>query len=91
MHKTPAKAPILRSVLDLNLPLLRFLSMRKASVCLFLYLALVVSVPLAPLLLAGTETLTELRMIEESLCKSLIALFHARIKYPEERPLEKAS
>ncbi len=29
-------------------------------------------------------TLTELHQIEESLCKSLIALFHARIKYPEE-------
>lgn len=28
-------------------------------------------------------TLTELHRIEESLCKSLIALFHARIKYPE--------
>jgi membrane-associated HD superfamily phosphohydrolase len=28
-------------------------------------------------------TLTELRQIEESLTKSLIALFHARIKYPE--------
>jgi putative nucleotidyltransferase with HDIG domain len=28
-------------------------------------------------------TLTELRRIEESLVKSLIALFHARIKYPE--------
>ncbi len=28
-------------------------------------------------------TLTELRRIEESLSKSLIALFHARIKYPE--------
>ncbi len=36
-------------------------------------------------------TLTELHIIEESLCKSLIALFHARIKYPEERPLEKAA
>ncbi|HEX4588711.1 MAG TPA: HDIG domain-containing protein, partial [Gemmataceae bacterium] len=34
-------------------------------------------------------TLTELRRVEESLVKSLIALFHARIKYPEadeERP-----
>jgi putative nucleotidyltransferase with HDIG domain len=30
-------------------------------------------------------TLTELHRIEESLCKSLIALFHARIKYPEAR------
>ena len=29
-------------------------------------------------------TLTELHDIEESLSKSLIALFHARIKYPEE-------
>jgi putative nucleotidyltransferase with HDIG domain len=28
-------------------------------------------------------TLTELHRIEESLCKSLIALYHARIKYPE--------
>jgi putative nucleotidyltransferase with HDIG domain len=37
-------------------------------------------------------TLTELHLIEESLCKSLIALFHARIKYPEAAPrLEKAS
>ena len=34
-------------------------------------------------------TLTELHLIEESLTKSLIALFHARIKYPEadETPL----
>jgi putative nucleotidyltransferase with HDIG domain len=36
-------------------------------------------------------TLTELHLIEESLCKSLIALFHARIKYPEQRVHEKAS
>jgi putative nucleotidyltransferase with HDIG domain len=28
-------------------------------------------------------TLTELHLIEESLCKSLIALYHARIKYPD--------
>jgi putative nucleotidyltransferase with HDIG domain len=28
-------------------------------------------------------TLTELHLIEESLCKSLIALYHSRIKYPE--------
>lgn len=28
-------------------------------------------------------TLTELHRVEESLCKSLIALYHARIKYPE--------
>ena len=32
-------------------------------------------------------TLTELHQIEESLAKSLIALFHARIKYPEIEPL----
>jgi len=31
-------------------------------------------------------TLTELHIIEESLTKSLIALFHARIKYPEAEP-----
>jgi membrane-associated HD superfamily phosphohydrolase len=28
-------------------------------------------------------TLTELHHVEESLTKSLIALFHARIKYPD--------
>jgi putative nucleotidyltransferase with HDIG domain len=28
-------------------------------------------------------TLTELHVIEESLCKGLIALYHSRIKYPE--------
>jgi membrane-associated HD superfamily phosphohydrolase len=28
-------------------------------------------------------TLTELKVIEESLCKSVIALYHTRIKYPE--------
>lgn len=31
-------------------------------------------------------TLTELRRIEESLCKSLIAIFHARIKYSNDIP-----
>jgi cyclic-di-AMP phosphodiesterase PgpH len=36
-------------------------------------------------------TLTELHVIEESLCKSLIALFHARIKYPEAEPEAKAA
>ena len=36
-------------------------------------------------------TLSELHDIEESLSKSLIALFHARIKYPEEPALEKAA
>jgi putative nucleotidyltransferase with HDIG domain len=36
-------------------------------------------------------TLTELHVIEESLSKSLIALFHARIKYPEATPYAKAS
>jgi putative nucleotidyltransferase with HDIG domain len=30
-------------------------------------------------------TLTELHLVEESLCKSLTALYHARIKYPEPR------
>ena len=28
-------------------------------------------------------TLTELHIIEQSLCKGLIALYHTRIKYPE--------
>jgi putative nucleotidyltransferase with HDIG domain len=36
-------------------------------------------------------TLTELHLIEASLCKSLIALFHARIRYPEARPRAQAS
>jgi len=36
-------------------------------------------------------TLTELHVIEESLCKSLIALFHARIKYAEAGPEAKAA
>jgi putative nucleotidyltransferase with HDIG domain len=36
-------------------------------------------------------TLTELHTIEESLCKSLIALFHARIKYPDAEPEAKAA
>ena len=31
-------------------------------------------------------TLTELRQIEDSLTKSLIALYHARVKYPEAKP-----
>jgi putative nucleotidyltransferase with HDIG domain len=35
-------------------------------------------------------TLTELRQIEEALCKGLIALYHSRIKYPE-APERKAS
>jgi len=30
-------------------------------------------------------TLSELRIIEESLCISLIALYHARVKYPEHK------
>jgi putative nucleotidyltransferase with HDIG domain len=34
-------------------------------------------------------TLTELHLIEESLCKGLVALYHSRIKYPE--PERKAS
>ncbi len=36
-------------------------------------------------------TLTELHVIEEALCKSLIALFHARIKYPEAEPESRAA
>ncbi len=36
-------------------------------------------------------TLTELHLIEESLCKSLIALFHARIKYPDPKIRGQAS
>jgi cyclic-di-AMP phosphodiesterase PgpH len=36
-------------------------------------------------------TLTELHIIEEALSKSLIALFHARIKYPEAEPEAKAA
>jgi putative nucleotidyltransferase with HDIG domain len=35
-------------------------------------------------------TLTQLHRIEESLCKSLIALFHARIKYPDPPQLKAA-
>jgi putative nucleotidyltransferase with HDIG domain len=31
-------------------------------------------------------TLSELHLVEESLCKSLIALYHSRIKYPEAEP-----
>jgi putative nucleotidyltransferase with HDIG domain len=34
-------------------------------------------------------TLTELHVVEESLCKGLVALYHSRIKYPE--PERKAS
>jgi putative nucleotidyltransferase with HDIG domain len=33
-------------------------------------------------------TLTELYLVEESLSKSLLALYHARIKYPEEEAVE---
>jgi putative nucleotidyltransferase with HDIG domain len=36
-------------------------------------------------------TLTELHLIEESLSKSLIALFHARIKYPAAEPEPQAA
>jgi putative nucleotidyltransferase with HDIG domain len=36
-------------------------------------------------------TLTELHEVEEALCKSLIALFHARIKYPDAEPEAKAA
>jgi putative nucleotidyltransferase with HDIG domain len=36
----------------------------------------------------STLTLTELRVVEEAMCKGLIALYHSRIKYPDakERP-----
>ncbi len=34
-------------------------------------------------------TLTELHIIEETLCKGLIALYHSRIKYPEPAPSER--
>lgn len=34
-------------------------------------------------------TLTELHIIEETLCKGLIALYHSRIKYPEPLPSER--
>ncbi len=36
-------------------------------------------------------TLTELHLIEESLCKSLLGLFHVRIKYPEAEPFGKSA
>ncbi len=36
-------------------------------------------------------TLTELHLIEESLCKGLIALYHGRIKYPEAKERAAAS
>jgi putative nucleotidyltransferase with HDIG domain len=36
-------------------------------------------------------TLTDLHCIEESLCKSLIAVYHSRIRYPEARPRGLAS
>ena len=36
-------------------------------------------------------TLTELHTIEEALSKSLIALFHARIKYPDAEPEVRAA
>jgi putative nucleotidyltransferase with HDIG domain len=36
-------------------------------------------------------TLTELHLIEESLCKSLIALYHTRIRYPEAEEKKLAS
>jgi putative nucleotidyltransferase with HDIG domain len=36
-------------------------------------------------------TLTELHLVEESLCKGVIALYHSRIKYPEAPPERRAS
>jgi outer membrane protein TolC len=46
----------------LNLPILRFPSMRKVSISLSLCAALLAAVPLTPFLFAGTETLSELRL-----------------------------
>jgi membrane-associated HD superfamily phosphohydrolase len=40
---------------------------------------------------ASGLTLTELHQIEDSLCKSLIAVYHARIKYPDAKPRPLAS
>ena len=34
-------------------------------------------------------TLTELHVVEETLCKGLIALYHSRIKYPEAPPSQR--
>ena len=34
-------------------------------------------------------TLTELHVVEEALCKGLIALYHSRIKYPEPEAVER--
>lgn len=63
MHKTQRQQPrSLRSVADLNLLIPRFPSMRKVSIRLSLCAALLAAVPLTPLLLAGTETLSELRV-----------------------------
>jgi putative nucleotidyltransferase with HDIG domain len=36
-------------------------------------------------------TLTELHLVEEALCKGVIALYHSRIKYPEAPPERRAS
>jgi putative nucleotidyltransferase with HDIG domain len=36
-------------------------------------------------------TLTELHLVEEALCKGVIALYHSRIKYPEAAPERRAS
>ena len=33
----------------------------------------------------STLTLSEINLIQESLTKSLISIFHTRIKYPEQR------
>ena len=35
-------------------------------------------------------TLTELHLVEESLCKGLIALYHSRVKYPDAKPRKAA-
>jgi membrane-associated HD superfamily phosphohydrolase len=34
----------------------------------------------------STLTLTELQRIQESLCKSLIAIHHSRVRYPDSPP-----
>lgn len=63
MHKTQRPQPrSRRSFADLNLPIPRFPSMRKASTKLACCAALLALLPLAPILIAGTETLSEMRM-----------------------------
>ena len=61
MHNT-GRSCILRFVSALTLPIPRLPSMRKVSICLSLCAAILACVPLAPLLFAGTESLSELRL-----------------------------